>query len=157
MPGKKTVISVISISESSSNKSRAGAAGIREQHHIFITFPASSAVQSQHRKASRRQWRPTGFCHQSVRSSTPANKGERTVLNSHVLLTPRDLCQADDNTISNCNHHLPPLLIFHIKKLENYMKESPKATEHPETSHSQQEQQTTKLLFIGKNQPLLWN
>lgn len=67
----------------------------------------------------------------SLKSSTTANKGERTTLESRVLLTPRDLCQADDTAISNCKNHLPLLLIFNIKKLENYMKESPKATEHP--------------------------
>lgn len=88
VPGKKKIISLIGNSKSSSDKWRAGTAGIREQYHTSITFPASSAVQSQHRKASRRQWRPTGLCQQSLRSCTPANKGERTVLDSQVLLTP---------------------------------------------------------------------
>lgn len=57
-------------------------------------------------------------------------------LDSPVLLTPRDLCRADDTAISDCKNHPPPLLIFNIKKMKNYVEESPEATEHPQTSCS---------------------
>lgn len=53
-----------------------------------------------------------------------------------MLLTARELCQADDTAISNCKNHFSPLLIFNIKKLENYVKESPKATEQTQMSCS---------------------
>lgn len=121
------------------------------QYHIII-FPVSSAGQSQHRKASRRQCRPTGFFHQSLRSSTTANQGERTTLNSHVLLPPRDLCQADDMAISNCKNHLSPL-VFNIKKLKSYMKESPEATEHPQTGLSTGSRTANKQTAVHWEEP----
>lgn len=132
---KKTVISLLSISKSSSDKSRAGTAGIREQYHI-ITVPASSAVQRQHRKAPRRQRRPTGLCHQSLRSSTTANQGERAMLDSHALLTPRDSARLMTRPFPAARTISLPSLFLILKNLEICVKESPRATEHPQPSCS---------------------